>query len=184
MGKLFFYAVIIGASSIFFLLLPLVFTLDIYVDVKAKKFAFCLKFFDFIKVLGGYVTLYAQGFAVHISKKKAILVPFNDMENERKKFSFTECFVITEFSLSFLTGIEYFIPTAYLNRAFNVYFRMKNKQTSQKYKSILYVTDEERLTISSSVRFYFNLWLLIQEIFKTIKEKLYARKKQKNQPAY
>jgi hypothetical protein len=62
--------------------------------MNGRKLAFCVRAYRFIKLLGGYIATYKGGLAAHISDKKAVLIPYSDLDNERKRFS-----VIKTFSL-------------------------------------------------------------------------------------
>lgn len=180
MGKFFFYAFLIVSGVVLLLIFPFAFTLDAYADVKKKKFSFALHFYDVVKIIGGYVTTYPQGIAFHIGKKKALLMPYKEMDSQRKKFQFTECFKVTAFYVYIQSGAEYFLQTLTVHNLLQTFFRINSHK--REWKSGLLLTNGDDLRICTSARFYFNLFMLLQEFIKFLKEKIaiYARKKQKN----
>ncbi len=180
MGEFFFYVFLTVCGIILLLIFPFAFTLDLYADVKGKKFSFALHFYDFFKVIGGYITTYEKGLALHVTKKKAILLPYAEMESQRKKFQFTECFKITQAYVFIQSGAEYLLQTLFLHRILDIFFKINSKK--RELKSGLIATNGEELKICTSTHFYFNIYMLLQEFIKFLKEKIaiYARKKRKN----
>lgn len=180
MGKSFFYVLFFALTILFLLFVPFFFSLRTYFDVKTKKVAFSLFFFNLIKVFGGYATLYAEGIAFHVRRDKAVLLPLKEMGDQRKKFSFTECFVRTKTCVFTQTGAEYLALGALFHGAISAYF-LQNK-TAAEERSLLYLTNGDDLRISASVEFYFNFYMLVKEGISAIKEKLRenARKKREN----
>lgn len=69
------------------LFFPIFLEADVHYDMNRKKFGFALYAYKVIKLIGGYVTTYPGGIALHISPKKAILKPYSGMDSERKRFS-------------------------------------------------------------------------------------------------
>ena len=180
MGKFFFYAVLLLLIVVFLLFLPFFFSVKSYFDLKSKKVAFSVYFFDLLKVFGGYATLYKQGFAFHVKKNKAILLPFNEMGEESKKFSFTKCFKRTKTFVFTHSGAEHLFLAAPFHALISAYFMRKNSNMEE--KSLLYLTNGDELRVCTTVEFYFNFFLLLREGLTTLKEKLKenGRKKRKN----
>ena len=73
-------------STIVQLLFPMFLNVTLYADVREKKMYFSLYILRVFKVYGGYATLYNGGIAFHLTDKKAVLLPFREMTDERNKF--------------------------------------------------------------------------------------------------
>lgn len=108
MENAYVYGAVAGAVLLLF---PVFLSLDAYTDLTKNKLFFSVYAFRFFKVIGGYICLEKEGLAVHISRKKAIFVPYAQMQNERKKFEITAGFQIITFKASLEIGDEDF-PTA------------------------------------------------------------------------
>jgi hypothetical protein len=98
MGRSFFWITLVAILLLVLLFFPIVFHSSAHFDVNRKKFAFSVRLYGNIKLIGGYITTYKGGVALHISQKKAILIPYKEMNNERKKFSFFNPFFISDAS--------------------------------------------------------------------------------------
>lgn len=89
MGRFLLFAAVGTLLTAILLFFPIFLEVDIHYDMNRKKFGFALYAYKVLKLIGGYVTTYPGGIALHISPKKAILKPYSGMDSERKKFSFT-----------------------------------------------------------------------------------------------
>ena len=80
MGGLFFFAciVLIVLTILFF---PIYLETDAHYDLNRKKLGFAVYAYKKIPVVGGYVSTYKGGIAFHITDKKAILVPYKQMDS-------------------------------------------------------------------------------------------------------
>lgn len=111
------------------LFFPIFLEADVHYDMNRKKFGFALYAYKVIKLIGGYVTTYPGGIALHISPKKAILKPYSGMDSERKRFSFTKAFRIVSFSLT--TGNGGGISPARFDSAYGsaggIFFRRRRR---------------------------------------------------------
>ena len=109
MGKIFLWGALIISLCIL-LLFPIVITTDAYYLLRSKKIAFSIRLFGKIKIVGGYLSTYEGGVAIHISDAKAIILGYKEMEERGKSFSFKKLFTLKKFSLHIRTGAEYFLP--------------------------------------------------------------------------
>ena len=75
-------------------LFPIFLNVNAFVDGKEKKGCFGIYLFRFFKIYGGYATLYKEGIAFHLTKKKAVLLPYKELGNTRKKFEITDGFQV------------------------------------------------------------------------------------------
>lgn len=172
MGR--FFSVIlpflIAGAILFF---PIYLEGDAYYDVNKRKFGFILKAYKVIKLFGGYVATYRGGLAVHISPKKAILVPYSDLDNERKRFSFVQTFRLKTLSLTTETGVEYLLPVSFFQIITKTAFLIIGKiKKTEHIHSRVWLTDGDALKISLNCLVYFNLFILLCNFIKFLKEKI------------
>ena len=180
MGRSFFWIALVAILLLVLLFFPIVFHSSAHFDVNRKKFAFSVRLYGNIKLIGGYITTYKGGVALHISPKKAILIPYKEMENERKKFSFFKTLRLIAFTLTTETGAEYLFPVALAHIILRVYF-FSVGGNKEKIENNLWLTDGDVLRVSSHGVFFFNLFILTVHFFKFLKEKIIilCRKKSK-----
>lgn len=175
MGRLFFFGFLIAVAILFF---PIYLETDAHYDMNRKKLGFSVYAYKLIPILGGYASTYKGGVAFHISDKKAILVPYKQMDSERKKFSIFKTFRLKVFNLTTETGAEYLFVSAIAHAILRVLFFI-NGGEKEKIENNLWLTDGDVLRISLNVLFYFNLYILLKSFIKFCKEKykIYVRKK-------
>ena len=65
-----------AAGLAIFLFFPVFLTANVFADVKARKGYFSFYLMRFIKIYGGYATLYDRGIAFHLTGRKARPLPF------------------------------------------------------------------------------------------------------------
>ena len=138
-------------------------------DLNRKKLAFSLYAYRIIKLFGGYATSYKGGIALHVSEKKAILLPYSEMDSERKRFSFVRSFRLISFSLTTETGAEYLIPVSLVHSVLKTAFFSLG---GEKERSNLWLTDGDTLRVSADLVAWFNLFMLLKVFFKFLKEKI------------
>ena len=162
------------------LLLPIFLRTSIYYDVNKRKFSFSIELYRIFRILGGYVATYKGGLAIHVSDKKAIVIPYSELDKERKRFSFTRTFHLKSFILTTETGAEYLVPMAMTHMILRTYFFIKGGK-KEKIKNNLWLLDGDVLRISLKCVFFFNGLMLLKSFFKFIKEKIILwQKKTKN----
>ena len=89
-----------------FLLFPVFLNVNIFVDVHARKMYFSFYVLRLIKIYGGYATLYDEGIAFHLTKNKAVLLPYREIINTRQKFEITRGFYVFAYSHTLEVGTE------------------------------------------------------------------------------
>lgn len=94
MGEFFVYSLFFGTLLFLF---PIFVYLDAYADVAENKCYFSLSLFKYLKVFGGYLQLKKEGIVFHITKKKAVILPYKQIAPMRKKFEITKGFQLTRF---------------------------------------------------------------------------------------
>ncbi len=170
MGKPFFIVIILLGVA-FLLFLPIVIELDAHYDMNRRKFAFASYLYKKIKLVGGYMSIYQGGIALHLSKNKAKLIAYSKINSERKRFSFIRTFRLLGFTLTTETGVEYLFPVSVLHTFLRGYFFTIGGD-KDKIENNLWLTDGDQLRVSLNCVIYFNLLILLQNFFKFIKEKI------------
>lgn len=155
MGR-FFALTTIAAAVLFF---PIVQNFDVYGDVGEKKFTFSLSMYGVFRLVGGYASVYRGGIALHVSKKKAILLPYTGMEEKRKKFSFVRSFRLLFARCAVETGAEYF-PFAVSAHAVakTLLYRMGKEKNAKLNLWLLY---GDVLRVSARITVYFTPFTLL-----------------------
>lgn len=171
MGRLFFYVGLSLIITVVLLFFPIIIETDIHFDMNRKKFAFGVYFYKLFKLVGGYAAPYHGGIALHVSPKKAILIPYAQMDSERKKFSFLKTFKLISFTLTTETGAEYLLPVAIAHIVFRSYFFIIGGK-KEKIENNFWLNDGDTLRISAHFTMFFNLFILICNFIKFLKEKI------------
>ena len=122
-------------------------------------------------MVGGYIATYDGGFALHISPKKAILVPYANLNSERKRFSFMKTFRLITLRLTAETGAEYLLPVAFANSVLRAQFLARGGDRD-KIENNLWLTDGDVLRLSLHSVVFFNLYILLCNFLKFLKEKI------------
>ncbi len=180
MGRFFLFAALSLLLLVVLLFFPIFLELDVHYDMNRKKFGFVLYAYKILKLIGGYVTTYPGGIALHVSPKKAIVKPYSGLDSERKRFSFTKAFRIVSFSLTTETGAEYLLPVSLAHTALRtIFFSIGGEEG--KIENNLWLTDGDELKVSMNLVTYFNLFILLCAFLKFLKEKIISiwRKKTK-----
>ena len=125
MDRFFFILLTVCIGFLALLFLPIYIHSDLYYDVNGRKCAFSVTAYRFLPIIGGYIATYNGGLAFHISKKKAILLPYNDMKQEQKKISVLRTFRLKTLAINIETGAEYFLYTMLAQRVFTAYFLLQ-----------------------------------------------------------
>ena len=173
MGRLFFLAFnIFGAvSTIIQLFLPIFLKINVHYDMNKRKFCFSIYLFSFLRILGGYIATYSGGLAIHVTKKKAFLIPYSRINSERKRFSFMRTFHLHSFMLTTETGAEYLLPVSVAHIILRAYFFVKGGK-KEKIENNLWLTDGDVLRVSLRLVVQFTLFMLICQFVKYVKEKI------------
>ena len=153
------------------LFFPIYLKADGHYDMNGRKLAFSIKIYRFIRVLGGYIATYQGGLAMHISPQKAILIPYKELDNERKRFSVMRTFQLRKIQVTIETGPEYLLPTTVIQAAFRIsFFILGGKK--EKIENNLWLTDGDVLRVTMSVSLRFNLFIVLRRLMISIKERV------------
>ena len=169
MGKplLFIFIVWIVVILLFF---PIFISGSFHYDMNRKKYAFIIKLYA-LKIMGGYLTVYPGGIAVHLSKKKALIFPYKNMNDDKKKFSFTKVFRLLRLQVTTETGANYLFPVWIVSTFLKAYLSKKAKFL-QKINTNIWLTHGDILTVSGKWLVFFNLFIVFKSLFIFFKEKM------------
>ena len=171
MGRLFFILFIIALSILILLFFPIYLDTNLHYDMNGKKLAFSVRAYKLIKLVGGYIATYRGGLAAHLSSKKAVLIPYTDFDNERKRFSVFRTFRLKSLEITTETGADYLISVAAAQAAFRIlFFAMGGKK--EKIENNLWLSDGDMLRVSVYFVIRFNLFIILRNLIKAIKEKI------------
>ena len=94
MGELFVYLLLFSVAGLIF---PVYVHADVYADLGENKCWFAVGLYKHLKLFSGYFRFRKEGIALHLSRKKAILLPYGKMADTRKQFEITKGFQICRF---------------------------------------------------------------------------------------
>jgi hypothetical protein len=173
----FFLAVFLMIAGVLILFLPIIIELNTHADLNGKKLAFSMYVYGVLRVIGGYVGVYPGGVVLHVGKKKAFLLPYSNMEKERKRFSFVRAFHIRKMEISTLTGVEYAAPSMLVHSVSLLYVKARGG----KQRGNIWVTNGDLLKVTARIVVDFNLFLICKLLVLFLKEKVQCliRKKRK-----
>ena len=171
MGRFFFIFSIIAVSLLILLFFPIYLETDAHYDVNRRKFAFVVYANKILRLLGGYVATYNGGLALHISSDKAILLPYKELDRERKRVSIIRTFRLKSLCITTETGPEYLMQIAAAQEAFQwIFLIMGGKQ--EKLERNLWLTDGDVLRISVTFVIRLNLYMIVRNFIRFMKEKI------------
>lgn len=177
-------------SAIVQILFPLFLSIHLYADIKERKLYFSLYMLRIFKVYGGYATLYDGGIAFHLTKNRAVLLPYAEIVNARNNFEFkiTRGFYIYAFSSIAEIGAKSEPAAAVLAASLMQiasgfaagYVFSRKKCASFKSDVVLY-EGSDKVKISVRIILVFNFLVVIMAALKillqTITEKIHEYKR-------
>lgn len=180
MGKLFFFVLILLLLCVI-LFFPIYIETNAHYDMNRRKLTLGVYLYKFLRIFGGYLATYSGGIAFHVSKKKAMLIPYSQVNAERKRFSIFRTFRLKSIRLTVETGAEYLLPIAMMHELLQTYSSLKSER-SFSCRNVLWLNNGDLLRISLQFTVYFNLYIILRFIYKVLKEKIIrsCRKKIKN----
>ena len=94
MGEFFVYSFFFGTLLFFF---PVFVNADVYLDAKENRGWFSVSLYHKLRLIGGYAEVRSEGAVFHLTKKKAVILPYAEMADARKKFEVTKGFQLCRF---------------------------------------------------------------------------------------
>lgn len=181
MGEFFVYSAFFGTLLFLF---PIFVYLDAFVDAEENKCWFALSLFKFFKVFGGYLQIKKEGLVFHISKEKAVILPYAQMAPMRKKFEITKGFQLYRFHQIVETGGEgkpsgIVIAAALQSLSTQIFSVLHTLHPFLSLKNGVLLTENPRLKVSLQAVTVFNGLILTIAIAKKILEAIinWSRKK-------
>lgn len=174
MDEFFIYGTFIG---VFLLFVPIFVYVDTYADVRGNKLWFSLSLYKYFRIFGGYGELRREGIAVHLTKKFAAVVPYENLANTRKKFEITKGFQIWRFHQVIETGgansVYSVLLAAAIRSASGAAFSfVRTRYPFVSLKNSALFAEEPCLKLSTQTAFVFNNLVLLVAITKKILEAL------------
>ena len=170
MSRLFYIGIIL-AIILLFLFFPIFLSLSAHYDLNRKKFCFSLNVYKNIRLVGGYISPYPKGVAVHISDKKAVLVQYTEFERESKKFSFFKTLRLHRLHVMTETGAHYLLGIYMLVMIAQIINSIKT-QSSRTLQTGVSLINGDVLRISARAIWVFNGCTVLKECKKVLKEKI------------
>ena len=172
MGKSFFllFNVINCVMMFVQVFLPIPLKIDVYYDMYRRKLSFSIYLFKILRIFGGYIATYKGGFAIHVSNKKAILLPYSKLNSERKRFSFIRTFHLKSLIQTTETGAEYLLPFTLTHICIRAYYLMLGGKKDN-IEQNLWLTDGDVLRESISLVVHFSIFILLKQFLRFCKEK-------------
>lgn len=93
-----------AGGALLLLLLPISVTLSCHLDIAARKLFFGVRLCHVLRLAGGYAEPRAEGIAVHLSAKKALLFPYLQMLRSRPDLNKLHGFRLTRIRIFLTTG--------------------------------------------------------------------------------
>jgi len=153
------------------LFVPIYLETDAHYDMNRRKFAFSVYGFKWIKLFGGYVATYPGGLAVHLSEKKAVVIPYSQLKEEQKRFSYMRTLRLRSLRITTETGAEYLLPIAISHVVLRIFFFVIGGK-KERIRNNLWLTDGDVLRVSVNIVAWFTLFDVLCGVFKVLKEKL------------
>lgn len=176
MGRLFLFSAIFSILLVL-LFFPIFINGSIYFDLNEKKLSFCLKLFKQIRLKGGYVTRYSDGFVLHVNKKKAILVPYSKIYSKRKVFSVARTFEFLSLKCVLESNLEKMLPFLFAKRAFEICKPIYPKLNNSNFS--FWLTQNDCFKLTAECTLFFTNYILLMDLFEFIGRKItsYGNKK-------
>ncbi len=176
MGEFFVYSTFFGVLLFLF---PVFVSLDGYADVTENKFFFSVGLYRLFKVFGGYLRFSREGIIIHLTKKKAVILPYDKMTDTRKKFEITKGFQLYRMHQIIETGnVNY--PAVVLLGALlqsvggQVFSVLQTKHPFLSLKNSTLISEESALKITFQAVTVFNGLVLSMALSKKILEGMIA----------
>lgn len=181
MSEFFIYSFFFGMLGFLF---PVFVYLDAYVNTSENKLCFSLGLYKFFKVFGGYAQIKKEGLVFHITDKKAIILPFAEMTNTRKKFEVTQGFQLYRYHQIVETGIidkpySVLVAAALQAAGAQIFSVLQTAHPFLSLKNNTLLSEEKGIRISVQAVTVFNGLVLSMAISKKILEAIinWIRKK-------
>ena len=96
----------VAVGAFVFLLFPIFVRINVFADAADRKIYFSLYLLRIFKLYGVYMTFGKEGLTFHLTNKKAVLLPYREMVDTRKKFEITKGFLVLKYGQVAEIGIS------------------------------------------------------------------------------
>lgn len=107
---------------------------------------------------------------MHTSSNKAVLLPYSNLNDERKRFSVIRAFRLKELNITVETGAEYLLAVSFVQIVFRIFFFAVGGK-KEKIANNLWLTDGDVLRISGNFTLSLNLFIVLKHLLLKLKEK-------------
>lgn len=164
---------------VIFVVFPLFLSCKVGYFGETKKIYFSFSLFGFIKVFGGYVEFFSNGFAIHYRKKKAFFVFYKKLFGMRKSFKPLQDYHFIKLKTCIDVGknnhlTDVFIGSFlfnYLTRNIEWFYKIRKPYYNLKNYINIY-EDEDIFNFYFDALIIFNFLMIILSFIKIITEKL------------
>lgn len=183
--------VVFNAILIIFIILifPIFINVKFHYSLQEKKMFYYINLFSFINLLSGYVERIEEGFAVHVTKNKAIIIEYSSLLTFRKKVKplkdyhfvkfYTDIQIGTNDSAFFPFTVSFLVQM--IQNFFSWFFYHKKPQLKTE-TNVFLIEGENRLEIFCKVVVVLNLLMMLISLIKILTEKIiYANRNRKQQ---
>ena len=153
------------------LFFPIYLEANFHYKMQDQKVGFALYLCKHFRILGGYISDYPGGFALHTGKNKVILLPFDDTKGRKKRISIFRRFQISDFAITTETGAEYLPLTMLLHTTFRHYFLWQGG-TASNFQSHIWLQNGDNFALTANGVARINLYMQICAWLHLIKEKI------------
>lgn len=171
------------------LIFPIYLNGYLYFTLDIKKLFFSIRIFKVIKILSGYAELKKDGIFIHLTRKKAVLIPYSSLTGMKKKVKPLKDYHIIKWEFEADLGFSNNTLLALESAFFVNYITSFINWITSNVKPYLIIKNNVNVYESQSVfRIYFygtvllNLLMIILSLIKIILEKIiYALSARKQQ---
>ena len=170
--------IVAAIVALFVLLCPIYFTVYLFTDLQKKKSYFAFYVLHYIKIHGGYAGLYHGGVALHLTDRKALLLPFREMFSAKSRFHITSGFRMLAYSHVLEVGSKnvpggaIMVAAAAQSGAAIASGILRRKRHCRSFKSdVLLHAEQDVLKLSQRIIFVFNVLVLLFVVGKLLLNK-------------
>lgn len=167
-------------SIVIFFITPIFINGKFYFNKKHLKLFYKITLFGFIKILKGYAEVIEEGIIIHLTKKKALLIPYNNIFEIRKKVEPLRDYHLIKANFYFNLGNEesLFLPITFsflINYAqsFIAWFFYHKKPYFDINTSINIYEKENVFEIKFDGTVVFNLLMILFSLIKILVGKMF-----------
>lgn len=173
--------------TFFILIFPILISFDFAFFLEKKKLFYTIKIFT-IKIISGYIELINEGVVIHLTRLKAIIIPYSNILTMRSKvkplkdYHFLKIhsrLELGEFD-DLMNVIVISFILRYCSEQINWYLRCKKPYFKYDDRIIVY-EEKNKLNYYLNTALVFNLLMIIISLIKIIVEKIFYAIKNRTQ---